>query len=54
MTASYGVAELPARLAARAAHVWRIGDGKVMGFTDYYYDKAMVDAFWGQPVSVAG
>lgn len=43
-----------ARLAARAVHVWRVGDGGVAEFTDYYHDQASVDAFWSQPASVAG
>lgn len=43
-----------ARLAARAVHVWRIGDGQAREFASYYHDQAMVDAFWGQPVSLAG
>lgn len=43
-----------ARLAARSAHVWRVGDGEVKEFANYCHDQAMVDAFWGQSVSIAG
>lgn len=42
-----------ARLAARAVHVWRVGDGGVAEFTDYYHDQASVNVFWSQPASVA-
>jgi ketosteroid isomerase-like protein len=40
-----------ATLAARAAHVWRVRDGLVTEFANYYHDQAAVDAFWGQPAA---
>jgi ketosteroid isomerase-like protein len=36
------------QLAAPAAHVWRIADGKLAEFTNYYADQAAVDRFWQQ------
>jgi ketosteroid isomerase-like protein len=36
------------QLAAPATHVWRIADGKLAEFTNYYADQAAVDRFWQQ------